>query len=139
MTMTIRATPWRGCSMAAPPNGLPEVLRYNISRRRPVSVVTGGKGPGAAKVRWGFVPHWYRDPSPTARLLITARAETIAEKPPSAPPCFDRRCLIGASASTNGRGTHADNRLPVVISFRKTARPLVFAGTGRTAAGTRRA
>lgn len=67
--------------------------RYNIAPTMPVLIVRNG---GAAKVRWGLVPPWAKDPSMGARMN-NARAETVAEKPAFRDAYRSRRCLIPAS------------------------------------------
>ncbi|OGA17787.1 MAG: hypothetical protein A3I63_09985 [Betaproteobacteria bacterium RIFCSPLOWO2_02_FULL_66_14] len=76
----------------------PEVApRYNIAPTSEVLVVrVGGGAPQAARVRWGLVPRWAKDPAIGAKLN-NARAETVAEKPSFGDAFRRRRCLIPAS------------------------------------------
>jgi len=76
----------------------PEVAsRYNIAPTSDVLVVRAGDGaPHAARVRWGLVPRWAKDPSIAAKLN-NARAETVAEKPSFRDAFRRRRCLVPAS------------------------------------------
>jgi putative SOS response-associated peptidase YedK len=52
-------------------------------------------GNGIVNLHWGFAPQWVT-PKPKAKLLINARAETLAEKPSFADAFQKRRCLIVA-------------------------------------------
>ena len=61
--------------------------RYNVAPTDPVLAVRlndeGEREPGV--LRWGLIPH-YADPDGFDRLLINARAETVAEAARSATP-----------------------------------------------------
>lgn len=46
-------------------------------------------------MRWGFVPHWAKDPD-SGPSPINARAETVSEKPMFKSAIRERRCLIPA-------------------------------------------
>jgi putative SOS response-associated peptidase YedK len=76
----------------------PEIApRYNIAPTTDVLVVRAGDGGRlAARVRWGLVPRWARDPAIGGKLN-NARAETVAEKPSFRDAFRRRRCLIPAS------------------------------------------
>ena len=76
----------------------PEIApRYNIAPTSDVLVVRADDGKRlAARVRWGLVPRWARDPAIGAKLN-NARAETVAEKPSFRDAFRRRRCLIPAS------------------------------------------
>eukprot|EP01036_Dinobryon_divergens_P060015 gene60015-80036_t len=53
--------------------------RYNIAPTQPVTVIAEREGRRTAELfRWGFVPHWVKDPKDFP-LLINARAESMAE------------------------------------------------------------
>ncbi len=81
-------------ALAAAPEIAP---RYNIAPTADILVVRpGASGPMAARVRWGLVPRWAKDPSIGAKLN-NARAETVAEKPSFRDAFRKRRCLIPAS------------------------------------------
>ena len=77
-------------------------------------------------MRWGFIPHWYKQPN-DGPLLINARAETIAEKPAFKAASRERRCLIPANGFYEWTKDEAGNRLPWFI-YRKDRQPLAFAG-----------
>jgi putative SOS response-associated peptidase YedK len=78
-----------GYDLALPP-------RYNVAPSQAVPVVRadGRGGRELVEMRWGFVPHWSRDPKPAA--LVNARAETAAEKPAFRDAFRRRRCLVPA-------------------------------------------
>jgi hypothetical protein len=79
--------------------------RYNIAPTQPVGVVRLGEDEPRlvwAKVRWGLVPAWARDPDVAARL-INARSETVADKPSFRAAFRRRRCLVSADGFTSGR------------------------------------
>jgi putative SOS response-associated peptidase YedK len=75
--------------------------RYNVAPTDPVPVVLRpGSGPGAgqrilAVARWGFLPHWAKDPRAGARM-INARAETVATSPGYSRAFASRRALVPA-------------------------------------------
>src|SRR5688572_20065579 len=56
--------------------------RFNVAPTDPVLAIRldkeGAREPG--RLRWGLIPH-YADPDDFDRLLINARAETVAEAP----------------------------------------------------------
>lgn len=83
---------------AAPANDLPILPNYNICPTTQIHVIYSESDQGKGQrrlvpMRWGFVPHWYKDPN-DGPLLINARSETIAEKPAFKAACRERRCLI---------------------------------------------
>jgi putative SOS response-associated peptidase YedK len=71
--------------------------RYNVAPTDPVLAVRlngeGAREPGV--LRWGLIPH-YADPETFDRLLINARAETVAEAPAFRDAFETHRCLIVA-------------------------------------------
>ena len=67
--------------------------RYNIAPTAQVLIV---RERGAARVKWGLVPRWAKDPSVGARMN-NARAETVAQKPSFREAYRQRRCLIPAN------------------------------------------
>jgi putative SOS response-associated peptidase YedK len=83
--------------------GMPYPPRYRIAPTEPVAVVRlrpGIEASGArelALVRWGLIPHWAKDPGDFA-TLVTARAETVLEKPSFKIPMRHRRCVVPADA-----------------------------------------
>lgn len=77
--------------------------RYNIAPTQPVCIIRQNPLMHApernyAIVRWGFIPDWIKDPQEvTARTMVHARAETIAEKASFKNAFRRRRCLIPAN------------------------------------------
>lgn len=83
--------------------GMPYPPRVNIAPTQPVAIVRLRPGIEAsgirelALVRWGLIPHWVKDPNAFA-TLVTARAETVLEKPSFKIPMRYRRCIVPADA-----------------------------------------
>ncbi len=71
--------------------------RYNIAptQKIPVIVPFENGEKKLAEMRWGLIPSWVKDLK-THKLLINARAETIAEKPSFKQALMKRRCVIPA-------------------------------------------
>ncbi|MGK7752287.1 MULTISPECIES: SOS response-associated peptidase [unclassified Roseovarius] len=100
---------------ARPVNDLPAVPNYNVCPTNDVHVVTSdGTDRQLGSMRWGFIPHWYKNPA-DGPLLINARAETIAEKPAFRAAARERRCLIPASGFYEWTKDEDGNRLPWFI------------------------
>ncbi len=73
--------------------------RYNIAPTQDVAAVRAspsGGGREIARLRWGLVPSWAKDPA-IGNRLINARSETVREKPSFRNAFRRRRCLIPAS------------------------------------------
>ncbi len=70
---------------------------YNIAPMTDVPVVrVNANGERElARMRWGFVPRWAKDPSIAARM-INARGETLADKPTFRIAFRRHRCLLPA-------------------------------------------
>ena len=83
--------------------GMPYPPRVNIAPTQPVAIVRIRPGVEAsgerelALVRWGLIPHWVKDPNEFA-TLVTARAETVLEKPSFKTPMRHRRCVVPVDA-----------------------------------------
>lgn len=100
---------------ARPANDLPEVPNFNICPTTGIHVVMqAGDGRQLVKMRWGFIPHWYKAPN-DGPLLINARAETIAEKPAFRSACRERRCLIPITGFYEWTRLEDGTRLPWYI------------------------
>ena len=63
----------------------------------------------AGRLRWGLVPH-YADPDSFNRLLINARAETVAEAPAFRDAFQTHRCLIVADGFYEWRHTETGKK-----------------------------
>ena len=101
--------------------------RYNVAPTDPVLAVRlnqdGEREPGI--LRWGLIPH-YADPDSFDRLLINARAETVAEYPAFRDAFATHRCLIVADGFYEWRETELSKQ-PVWIT-RPSREPFAFAG-----------
>jgi len=84
-----KAFPW----VAIPDNISP---RYNIAPNQPVGVLPNDGTNRLDFYLWGLIPFWVKDIS-SAKRLINARAETLAEKPSFRSSFLRRRCLILAN------------------------------------------
>jgi putative SOS response-associated peptidase YedK len=98
------------------------VLAVPLNRER-------GREPGI--LRWGLIPH-YADPDSFDRLLINARAETVAEAPAFHDAFESYRCLIVADGFYEWRHEETGKK-PVWIT-RPTREPFAFAGLWARAA-----
>jgi len=109
--------------------------RYNVAPTDPVLAIRlngeGVREPGT--LRWGLIPH-YADPESFDRLLINARAETVAEAPAFRDAFETHRCLIAADGFYEWRAEETGKK-PVWIT-RPDREAFAFAGLW---AGTRRA
>ncbi len=101
--------------------------RFNVAPTDPVLAIRadreGVRHPG--RLRWGLIPS-YADPGSFGRLLINARAETVAEAP-AFRDAFERcRCLVIADGFYEWRATDTGKQ-PVWIT-RPDHAPFAFAG-----------
>jgi putative SOS response-associated peptidase YedK len=110
-----------------------QLPRYNVAPTDPVLAVRldgeGRREPGT--LRWGLIPH-YADPESFDRLLINARAETVAEAPAFRDAFLTHRCLIVADGFYEWRETETGKK-PVWIT-RPDRGPFAFAGLWAAAA-----
>ena len=101
--------------------------RFNVAPTDPVLAVRlngeGEREPGV--LRWGLIPH-YADPEDFDRLLINARAETLAEAPAFRDAFHTHRCLIVANGFYEWRAEETGKK-PVWIT-RPSREPFAFAG-----------
>ena len=77
----------------------PPFERYNIAPSQDIlaiRVAAEAGRPEWAKLRWGLVPFWSKEPG-GKRPLINARAEGIEAKPSFRGPVRHRRCIVPAS------------------------------------------
>jgi putative SOS response-associated peptidase YedK len=101
--------------------------RYNIAPTQQVGVVRQ-TAPGQREfvfVRWGFVPHWAKDPSIGSRL-INARSEDAAVKPTFRDSFRRRRCLVAADGFYEWK-KNGKQKQPYLIHL-PDDRPFAFAG-----------
>ncbi|GJM03828.1 MAG: DUF159 family protein [Rhodomicrobium sp.] len=101
--------------------------RPEIRPTEPVMIIREGASNRRemALVRWGFVPHWVKDPDDFP-LIINARAETLLEKPSFRTAVAHKRCIIPANGFYEWSGPKG-KRQPHFIEP-KTNAPLGFAG-----------
>lgn len=101
--------------------------RYNIApgQTAPIVRFDGGRCEVVA-ARWGFVPSWAKEPSPSAPM-INARSETAAVKPTFRAAFRSCRCLVPADGFYEWRGRRGGRRQPYWI---RLAREGVFAMAG---------
>jgi len=101
--------------------------RYNVAPTDPVLAIRlngdGIREPGV--LRWGLIPH-YADPETFDRLLINARAETVAEAPAFRDAFETHRCLIVADGFYEWRAEETGKK-PVWIT-RPDRATFAFAG-----------
>ena len=101
--------------------------RYNVAPTDPVLAIRlnggGEREPGV--LRWGLIPH-FADPDDFDRLLINARAETLAEAPSFRDAFQSHRCLIVADGFYEWREEETGKK-PVWIT-RPDREPYAFAG-----------
>ena len=76
-------------------------------------------------MRWGFLPHWYKEVN-GGPLLINARAETIAEKPAFRAAARERRAIIPACGFYEWTRLPDKTKLPWYIT-RTDGSPMAFA------------
>ncbi len=112
---------------AVPGNDLPPVPNYNVCPATRIHVVWhAGAQRRLGAMRWGFVPHWYKDLN-DGPLLINARAESLADKPAFRDAARKRRCLIPASGFYEWSKGEGGARLPWYITHADDS-PLALAG-----------
>lgn len=101
--------------------------RYNVAPTDPALAIRlnedAQREPGV--LRWGLIPH-YADPESFDRLLINARAETVAEAPAFRDAFQTHRCLIVADGFYEWRAEETGKK-PVWIT-RPDRDPFAFAG-----------
>jgi len=78
-----------------------------------------------ARLRWGLVPSWAKDPK-IGNRMINARSETVAEKPAFRSSFKKRRCLIPADGFYEWK-RDGTSRTPYYIHL-KDQRPFAMAG-----------
>lgn len=104
-----------------------EQPRFNIAPTDPVLAIRlnreGKREPG--RLRWGLIPH-YADPDDFARLLINARAETVAQAPAFRDAFASHRCLVVADGFYEWKATETGKQ-PTWLA-RPDREPFAFAG-----------
>ena len=100
--------------------------RYNIDPGQvvPVVIIEGRKV--LQMMRWGLVPHWAKkEPD---KLLINARAETLAQKPSFRDSFRNRRCLVLADGFYEWQENEKKNDKTPFRFILKGRGPFAFAG-----------
>lgn len=101
--------------------------RYNIAPTQPVLIIrVESERVTPARVRWGLVPGWARDPGAGNRM-INARGETVAEKPSFRTAFRQRRCLVPATGFYEWQKTNGTGKQPWHV-HRPDDGPFAFAG-----------
>lgn len=109
--------------------------RYNICPTQEVeAILNDGDDRRVARLRWGFIPRWYKAPN-DGPLLINARAETIASKPAFGPAVRETRCLIPASGFYEWRASAGKGKEPYWITPADGSDLIAWAGLWREWAG----
>jgi putative SOS response-associated peptidase YedK len=103
--------------------------RFNVAPTQTAPVIRRGDPPfprrRLAWMRWGLIPSWSKQFA-SARPLINARSETVAEKASFRTSFRRRRCLIPADGFYEWRAMRG-RKQPYYIR-RADARPFAFAG-----------
>jgi putative SOS response-associated peptidase YedK len=103
--------------------------RFNVCPGDEVLAVTTDRdgAPRGELLRWGFVPHWAREPGMGLKM-INARAETVAEKPAYRDALRTHRCLVVADGFYEWQARPgAGGKLPWHVT-RDDGAPFAFAG-----------
>lgn len=104
--------------------------RYNICPTQEVETARlGANGREMARMRWGFIPEWYKAPS-AGPLIINARSETVATKPAFAESIRFRRCLIATSGFYEWQVVAGGGKRPYWVRPADEG-PIAFAGLWR--------
>jgi putative SOS response-associated peptidase YedK len=98
---------------------------YNIAPSQPIIVIANEGEKKVIQCRWGFIPHWAKDPS-IGHKMINARAETVAEKPAFRDAFKKHRCLIPSDGFFEWR-KEKGGKVPLFIHL-KNGHPFSFAG-----------
>lgn len=103
---------------------------YNVAPTQAVPIVRLEQGVRhLAFARWGLIPSWAKEVS--AKPLINARAETVAEKPSFRAAFRRRRCLVPADGYFEWQKTRQGTKQPYNIVLSDTG-PFGMAGIWQT-------
>ncbi len=110
--------------------------RYNVAPTQPIAVIRQDVNYRReyALVRWGFIPSWAKGEHlqrASARPLINARGETVAEKPTFRSAFKRRRCLVPANGFYEWR-TERGAKQPYLVQH-NDGELIAFAGLWETA------
>jgi putative SOS response-associated peptidase YedK len=98
---------------------------YNAAPGQDVYAIVNHGANTLARLRWGLVPSWAKDPS-IGYKMINARAETLADKPSFRKALARQRCLILADGFYEWKREGA-TKTPFFIRM-KDENPFGFAG-----------
>jgi putative SOS response-associated peptidase YedK len=106
--------------------------RFNVCPGDDVPAVTTDRdgAPRGELLRWGLVPYWSKDTS-SAYKMITARAETLAERPAYRDALRTHRCLVVADGFYEWQPREGRPKLPWWVT-RADGAPFAFAGLWAT-------
>lgn len=105
--------------------GFPE--RFNVAPTQPIVTIWEQNGQRTAQLaRWGFVPHWVKDPREFP-LLVNARAESMAEKPAFRDALKNQRCIVPVSGYYEWHTGPNKKKQPYYITL-VDDQPMVLAG-----------
>ena len=102
---------------------------YNIAPSQPIIVIAKDGERKTMRCRWGFIPHWAKDPS-IGHKMINARSETVADKPSFREAFKKHRCLIPADGFFEWRKERG-GKVPLFIHL-MSGQLISFAGLYNT-------
>src|ERR1039457_4201340 len=100
-------------------------FRYNIAPTQQIPVIRQNGQNHLEFLRWGLIPSWAKDHA-VGNRMITARSETVAEKPAFRTAIKYKRCLIPSSGFYEWV-KEGDTKRPIYIHL-KDDPLMVFAG-----------
>lgn len=110
--------------------------RYNIAPTQQVAALRVTESDPARQLvwlQWGFLPPWSGRRA-TAKPLINARGETVADKPSFRQAFARRRCLVLADGYYEWQQTGSSGKQPYFIHLRDD-RPFALAGLWESSRG----
>lgn len=108
--------------------------RYNVAPTQPIVTVWEQQGRRTGQLaRWGFVPHWVKDPREFP-LLVNARAESMADKPAFRDSLRNQRCVVPVSGYYEWHTGPDKKKRPYYITYADD-RPMALAGLYSTWSG----
>lgn len=101
--------------------------RYNVAPTQPIVTIWEQQGRRTGQLaRWGFVPHWVKDPREFP-LLVNARAESMADKPAFRDSLRNQRCVVPVSGYYEWHTGPDKKKQPYYITY-VDDRPMALAG-----------
>lgn len=103
--------------------------RYNIAPTQRAPVIRLAEGERVLQMmRWGFVPHWAKDPAALKSHPINARAEKASRSPMFRDAFRHHRCLVPATGFYEWRKRGKGQPKQPYLIRREDERPFAFAG-----------